>query len=278
MVFQNYALWPHMTVAQNIAFGLSVRKVPKPERDRRVAEAVELVRLQGFEQKRPTQLSGGQQQRVALARALVVRPSVLLLDEPLSNLDARLRSEMREEIRRVHQETGLTIIYVTHDQKEALSLADRMAVMHRGRVEQVGAPQQVYRRPRNLFIANFLGDVNLIEGTVSNIRDGQAQVDTAVGPFEGVAVDNTLRPGAPAFCCIRPESIVLQTPGQPALNRFRAKIEREVFLGEMRHVHLRALQYELTCYRLLGAGNGYEVDQLVDCVVTTENLVVIPPG
>jgi iron(III) transport system ATP-binding protein len=278
MVFQNYALWPHMTVAQNIAFGLAVRNVPAAERDQRVAAAVALVRLQGLEQNRPTQLSGGQQQRVALARALVVRPSVLLLDEPLSNLDARLRSEMREEIRRVHEETGLTIVYVTHDQKEALSLADRMALMHGGRIVQVGAPQEVYHRPQNRFIANFLGDANLIEGIVANTQDGSVAVDTSVGRLEGVsASDNHLRSGGRALCCIRPESIALEPPGDSAPNRFRAQIEREVFLGEVRHVHLRAGSCNLLCYRLHGSANAVAPGSQVDCVVARDSMVVLPP-
>ncbi|HRU06852.1 MAG TPA: ABC transporter ATP-binding protein, partial [Candidatus Brocadiia bacterium] len=156
MVFQNYALWPHMTVEENVAYGLDVRKTPAAERKRRVAEALDMVRMAEYASRRPTQLSGGQQQRVALARAIVIQPDVLLLDEPLSNLDAKLRNEMRDEIRRVHRQTGLTAIYVTHDQKEALSLAGRMAVLRDGRVEQSGPPREVYDRPANAFVAQFI--------------------------------------------------------------------------------------------------------------------------
>jgi iron(III) transport system ATP-binding protein len=277
MVFQNYALWPHMTVAQNIAFGLDVRKVPAAERDRRVADAIALVRLQGLERSRPTQLSGGQQQRVALARALVVRPNVLLLDEPLSNLDARLRSDMREEIRRVHEETRLTTIYVTHDQKEALSLADRVAVMYEGAVVQVGTPQEVYRRPCNRFIASFLGDANLIEGTVSACDGRMVIVDTPIGRLEGIAVADTLHAGSPAICCVRPESITLESPAGLMPNRFRAQVEREVFLGEVQHLYLTAGPFNLTCYRLHAGTSDTATGSQVDCGVLRECVVVLPP-
>ena len=159
MVFQTYALWPHLSVAKNVAYGLEVRGVARGEIAQRVEKALKLVQLEGLGERRPTQLSGGQQQRVALARALVIRPKVLLLDEPLSNLDARLRDEMREEIRRLHQATGLTMVYVTHDQKEALALADRLAVMDRGKPVQVGSPEGA--QPRDALVAGFLGDCNL---------------------------------------------------------------------------------------------------------------------
>jgi iron(III) transport system ATP-binding protein len=276
MVFQNYALWPHMTVAQNIAFGLEVRRIPTAERERRVAEAVKLVRLEGQERSRPTQLSGGQQQRVALARALVIRPAVLLLDEPLSNLDARLRSEMREEIRRIHDETKLTTIYVTHDQKEALSLADRMAVMHRGRVVQVGTPRELYQRPQSQFVASFLGEVNMIEGRVASTNADHISVETDVGILEGSPPAAKLKVGSTAICCIRPECISLAAPTGPGPNRIRATLDREVFLGEVRHVYLRAGKRTLESYRLQAnpTGAGGEVD----CVVARDDVVVLPPG
>lgn len=164
MVFQNYAVWPHMTVFENIAYGLRVRRADAAEIRRRVGEAIEAVRLVGMEGRRPGQLSGGEQQRVALARALIVRPDVLLFDEPLSNLDAGLRVEMRDEIRRLFNHGLLTGIYVTHDQIEALSVADRIAVMREGRIQQTGAPQELYDRPANEFVADFVGDINLFGG------------------------------------------------------------------------------------------------------------------
>ena len=162
MVFQSYALWPHLTVGQNIAFGLEERKVSRPEIKRRVDEALEMVQLPGYGDRSIDQMSGGQQQRVSLARALVVKPKCLLLDEPLSNLDAQLRVEMRREIRRIVKENGLTGIYVTHDQEEALAMADRMAVLTRGNIGQIGTPEQIYREPRSAYVANFIGETNLI--------------------------------------------------------------------------------------------------------------------
>ena len=170
MMFQSYALWPHMTVAGNVAFGLEERRVPAPETERRVREALASVKMEAYAERRIAQLSGGQQQRVALARALVIRPRALLLDEPLSNLDAKLRLEMRAEIRRVCKESRLTAIYVTHDQKEALSISDRMAILESGKIAQIGRPEEVYRRPRSRVIADFIGETNFIAGTIASIK------------------------------------------------------------------------------------------------------------
>src|SRR6266545_223700 len=166
MIFQSYALWPHMTVAQNIAYGLRFNGVPRGERERRVRDMLRVVQLEGYGSRYPGELSGGQQQRVAVARALVVEPEILLLDEPLSNLDANLREEMRFEIRRLHETFGITTLYVTHDQAEAMVTADRIAVMRRGRVEQVASPYDVYERPATEFVAAFIGRTNTLDGTV----------------------------------------------------------------------------------------------------------------
>jgi putative spermidine/putrescine transport system ATP-binding protein len=166
-VFQDYALFPHMTVGDNVAYGLVIRKVPKPDRDRRVAEAMRMVRLEGYEHRKPGQLSGGQRQRVALARALVNRPRVLLLDEPLGALDLKLREEMQIELKRIQQQVGITFIYVTHDQEEALTMSDRIAVFNHGRIEQVGAPAEVYEHPATRFVAGFVGTSNLLSGEVA---------------------------------------------------------------------------------------------------------------
>jgi iron(III) transport system ATP-binding protein len=183
MVFQNYALWPHLTVADNVGYGLEVRKVAAAERKARIAEALATVRMTDYAARSPNQLSGGQQQRVALARALVIKPDLLLLDEPLSNLDARLRLEMREEIRRIHAETRITTIYVTHDKKEALSLADRLAVLRDGVIEQIGGPREVYRQPANRFVADFIGETNWLAGEVAS-RDGdRLNINTSAGSF-----------------------------------------------------------------------------------------------
>jgi ABC-type Fe3+/spermidine/putrescine transport system ATPase subunit len=276
MVFQNYALWPHMSVAQNVAFGLQVRKVPRVERDRRVAEALSLVRLSSLEQSRPTQLSGGQQQRVALARALVIRPAVLLLDEPLSNLDARLRAEMREEIRRIHDETRLTTIYVTHDQKEALSLADRMAVMDRGRVVQVGRPRDLYLRPRNRFVAGFLGEANMLPGRVRQVSGERVAVDTELGILEGAATTDGLAAGSAVLCCIRPESIQLAPTSGAAANHFRAALERDLFFGEVRHVWLKAGRTTLLGYSRPSTPDSLPIGSEVHCAVERANVIVLP--
>ncbi|MFW5653610.1 MAG: ABC transporter ATP-binding protein [Planctomycetota bacterium] len=206
MVFQNYALWPHMTVAENVAFGLSVRKVTKAERDDRVMEALAAVRMEDYALRRPNQLSGGQQQRVALARALVIRPSVLLLDEPLSNLDAKLRLEMRSEIRRICTETGITTVYVTHDQKEALSMADGMAVLRSGNIEQTGAPKAVYDRPRTRFVADFLGETNFASVEVQESSNGRLLLESPAGMMESSAFTDATPTSGNVTCSIRPEA------------------------------------------------------------------------
>jgi iron(III) transport system ATP-binding protein len=234
MMFQSYALWPHMTVAENVAFGLQERKVAKDEIKRRVGEALESVRMGTYAERRPNQLSGGQQQRVALARALVIRPRCLLLDEPLSNLDAKLRLEMRTEIRRVCKEFKLTTVYVTHDQKEALSISDRMAILEGGRILQVGTPRQIYRRPARKTVAHFIGETDFIPGKVIEIGEGRLKVDTAIGQFEGVAGDQNFRPvlGQSVTLSIRPECWTLSREA-PTLNGVKGKIGEAVYLGEV---------------------------------------------
>src|SRR5207249_3656684 len=202
--FQNYALWPHMTVAGNVAYGLKLKKLGRTEVERRLREGLAKVNLAGFDGRYPGQLSGGQQQRVALARALVLNPDILLLDEPLSNLDAKIRVQVRAEIRSLQQELRITTIYVTHDQEEALSLSDRVAVMKDGRVLQVGIPKDIYECPRTRFVADFVGTNNLVPGEVQERRGKQVVVDTALGRLQ--AISN----GAVAGRCvlaIRPENV-----------------------------------------------------------------------
>ncbi len=242
MVFQSYALWPHMSVAENVAYGLRERKVTGKEREARVAAALQTVRMDAYRDRMPNQLSGGQQQRVALARALVIEPDAVLLDEPLSNLDARLRLEMRREIRRIHEETGITMLYVTHDQKEALSMAERLAVMGMGRVEQVGPPRALYRRPRNRFVAEFIGEANLIEGTLSHRDGSRGSLDSALGRLDGVLADDSLKAGDRAVCMVRPECLKLAAGEQ---NTFRARIHSIVYLGEVEQSVLSAGGMEL---------------------------------
>ncbi len=206
IVFQNYALWPHMTVFDNVAYGLRLRKVAAPEVRRRVKEVLDQVGLAGMEDRTPGQLSGGQQQRVAVARALVLNPRLLLLDEPLSNLDAKVRARLRSEIRKLQQELRITTVYVTHDQEEAMVLSDRIAVMREGRVAQVGTPVELYERPADLFVADFVGTNNLVSGVVTRLQDGWAEVSTAAGVLRGRAAA-ALRPGQRAVLAVRPEAL-----------------------------------------------------------------------
>lgn len=237
MVFQNYALWPHMTVYDNIAYGLKVRKFPREEIDKRVSWALELVHLEGFEKRTPHQLSGGQQQRVALARVLVIQPKVLLLDEPLSNLDAKLRIEMRAEIRRLQRELGITTIYVTHDQEEAMSISDKLAIMNNGRVMQIGDPVDIYFRPRNPFVADFIGQGTFIEGDVVD-RDDYLIVELEEGLGRVRAIpsrdDVEINIGDKVLVAIRPESFSLNHVGNS--NIFRIKIYHVSFLGNIKRI------------------------------------------
>jgi iron(III) transport system ATP-binding protein len=229
MVFQNYALWPHMTVSQNVAYGLEVRRTPKAEVASRVREALASVRMDRFADRTPNQLSGGQQQRVALARALVIRPDVLLLDEPLSNLDARLRLEMRDEIRRLHAEFQITTVYVTHDQKESLSLASRMAVMREGVVEQLADPRSVYRQPANKFVADFIGETNWFEGEIQSAGADGVLVRTGVGLWTAAPAP-ALAAGARVWVGFRPEAVRLSAAPS---NQFQAAIRQVNYLGEI---------------------------------------------
>jgi iron(III) transport system ATP-binding protein len=273
MVFQNYALWPHRTVAGNVAYGLEVRGLSKSEIASKVTTALKLVRLEGLGERRVTQLSGGQQQRVALARALVIQPRVLLLDEPLSNLDARLRLEMREEIRRIHHETKLTMVYVTHDQKEALSLADRIAVMNRGRLVQLGTPLEVYNRPGSRFVADFIGDANFLDAEVRKIGDeGSVVVETPVGRLHGVFPHGVAKIGQQAICSIRPEALTIDGPGE---NRINAIVERTAFLGELLTVHLRAGTASLLAISLQGVSHSWQPGAHVTLTPTAESVVVL---
>lgn len=237
MVFQNYALWPHMTVYENVAYGLNVRKVPASEKRRRVQQALEIVHMAEYAQRTANQLSGGQQQRVALARALVIEPDVLLLDEPLSNLDAHLRLEMRREIKRIHRETGITALYVTHDQKEALSLADRLAVMKDGRVIQVGSPREVYTRPVNRFVAGFIGEANFLEGHVVEREGGRLSVKTPVGTICSSQTEG-FQPGEVITLSVRPESLVVSMEALGALNELPAVVQRITYLGNVEELEL----------------------------------------
>jgi iron(III) transport system ATP-binding protein len=232
MCFQGYALWPHMSVLENVRFGLNVRGIPPAERNRRVDDVLKLVRMQAYSEKKPNQLSGGQQQRVALARALAVQPDCLLLDEPLSNLDTKLRLEMRGEIRRICKSAGFTTIYVTHDQKEAMSVADRIAILKDGKLVQVGSPAEVYLRPLTSFVADFMGATNLLPGTVRGRQGENMEIETPAGVIsaKGSAA------GPKVILSIRPER--MKMTNQPQLtpmggfNRLVGAVVETVFLGD----------------------------------------------
>ena len=249
MVFQNYALWPHLTAHGNIEYGLKVRKIPRPERDKLVENALQMVRLEGLGKRYPSQMSGGQQQRVALARALVIRPDILLLDEPLSNLDAQLRLEMRAEIKRLHAETGTTALYVTHDQEEALSIADRVAVLKDGDLMQVGAPRELYRHPVSRFVAEFIGETNFLPGKILSIEPQTVRVETPAGVLTAARPVGNWESGQQVWCSIRPESWHLQnaatdaphaaTASASATNQFAAQLEDAMYLGQNEQLRAR---------------------------------------
>ncbi len=281
MVFQNYALWPHMTVSANVRYGLELRRLGRREVAQRASEVLEMVRMRDLGERRPAQLSGGQQQRVALARALAVRPSLLLLDEPLSNLDARLRMEMRNELRRIHSLTGVTAIYVTHDQKEALSMADRMAVMKDGKVVQIGTPVEVYRSPKTPFVARFMGRTNLIKGTVAGgVRDGHMTVGTPLGDF---AVDvGATRPSGSVTLSIRPEALTV-TDGNAA-NCIAGVVREVIYLGETQEFVLaaRAPSGEATPYDIVVMlanpdGHSPRAGDSVTVSFSPGDVVLLPP-
>ncbi len=232
MIFQSYALWPHMTVAQNVAYGLRFKSVLRADRDRRVKDMLKVVQLEGYGSRYPGELSGGQQQRVAVARALVVEPEILLLDEPLSNLDANLREEMRFEIRRLHETFGITTLYVTHDQAEAMVISDRVAVLETGRVVQIGTAEELFERPRTRFVAEFIGKTNLIDGVAVSpnmVVRGQLRLSVASAD---------LKPGAPVAVSIRPHQIELISGAPPGLsavpgaNLLTGTVVRASYLGD----------------------------------------------
>jgi iron(III) transport system ATP-binding protein len=227
MVFQNYALWPHMTVRGNIVYGLRLRRLPAAEIARRLADTLGKVNLSGLEDRYPGQLSGGQQQRVALARALVLNPEILLLDEPLSNLDAKIRVQVRTEIRRLQRELGITTVYVTHDQEEALSLSDRVAVMRQGVILQIAPPKELYERPGTRFVADFVGVNNFIPGVCREAGNGRVLVETALGPLYG-RPDPALKAGQRCVLAVRPENIAL-SPGTE--NTCPARVVLASYLG-----------------------------------------------
>jgi len=236
-VFQSYALFPFLTVAENVAFGLKYKSVSKQESAKRVGEALELVQLTGYEKRRPSQLSGGQQQRVALARALVLNPAVLLLDEPLGALDAKLRRTLQIELKALQERVGITFIYVTHDQEEALTMSDRLAVMANGRIAQIGSPEQVYEEPADSYVADFLGISNLMEAVV--VRHGTGCCYLKLGDFELQASCGKIDATGPVKIAVRPERVRLEPFDSTGANRIPAMVERLVFLGSATQIIIR---------------------------------------
>jgi iron(III) transport system ATP-binding protein len=234
MVFQNYAVWPHMSVFENVAFGLRIEKIARAKLEERVAHVLSAVGLEGLERRHPGQLSGGQQQRVALARSLVVEPAILLLDEPLSNLDAKLRERMRTELKTLQRRTGITFIYVTHDQAEAMALSDRIVVFNKGAVQQVGTPRDVYERPANLFVADFMGLVNKIPGTLIEHRGATARVRVGAQTIDAQMSKELNDAAGPVTVAIRPEAIRLGG-GDPATgdNILSGTVVESAFLGNI---------------------------------------------
>jgi spermidine/putrescine transport system ATP-binding protein len=236
-VFQSYALFPHMTVAQNIGFGLEMLGKPKEEIERRVGEMLKLVQMESMRNRKTSQISGGQQQRVALARALAPQPKVLLLDEPLSALDYKLRKEMQIELKRLQHETGITFVFVTHDQEEALTMSDRIAVMSKGKILQVGAPREIYDRPAERFVANFIGETNFLEGDVASVDRGQAKIKLDDGAVILAGVSNDVKPSGRVTIVVRPEHASLMSDGKAAT--LKGVLSNVVYFGTDTHYHVK---------------------------------------
>ncbi|MFM8441845.1 MAG: ABC transporter ATP-binding protein [Methylococcus sp.] len=280
MMFQSYALWPHLTVAENVAFGLEERRLPRAEIAQRVHDALDAVRLAALGDRRIQQLSGGQQQRVALARALVVRPHCLLLDEPLSNLDTQLRREMRAEIRRICKDFGLTAVYVTHDQEEALSMADRLAVMQAGRLAQVGSPREVYRRPVSRLVAGFIGETHFLPARVLGCdpASGTARVESMAGKLTARLGPTDWLPetGASVWLSIRPEGLRL-SPSDEAVNAFPGELVDIVYLGATARYRLRlAGGAELTLTELNPSAEPRAAGERIVAHAAIDDLVLLP--
>ncbi len=274
MIFQSYAIWPHKTVFENVAFGLQLRKVSKEDLRRRVSRALDVVKLGKMADRYPSQLSGGQQQRVALARAVVIEPQILLMDEPLSNLDASLREEMRVELRRLHDEIGITTVYVTHDQSEALVTSDRVVVMYDGSIQQAGSPEEIYERPSTEFVARFIGRCNTLPGTLS--ANGQVDVSglhiAANSRAEGVG------PGHDVILSVRPHSIVMDADPARAEypNSFAGKVQTQVYLGEYRDYIVRLDNSDLELTVVTQPTAHYSVGDVVYLTLPPEACRVVP--
>jgi spermidine/putrescine transport system ATP-binding protein len=275
-VFQNYALFPHLTVAENVGFGLRYQNVSRQEAKKKIADALELVRLQGYERRRPSQLSGGQQQRVALARALILNPAVLLLDEPLGALDAKLRKALQIELKALQEEIGITFVYVTHDQEEALTMSDRLAVMSNGRVEQIGSPSEVYEEPTTAYVADFLGVSNLMDATADG-PDAEGHGRVKLGEFELAAGQGDTDVRGPVKMVIRPERVRLEETGATGANRVPGMVERVVYVGSIMQVivHLAPGQTLQAWVQNQGEGLPYQQGHPVSVHMPVDALRVL---
>jgi spermidine/putrescine transport system ATP-binding protein len=275
-VFQNYALFPHLTVAENVGFGLRYQNVSRQEAKKKIADALELVRLQGYERRRPSQLSGGQQQRVALARALILNPAVLLLDEPLGALDAKLRKALQIELKALQEEIGITFVYVTHDQEEALTMSDRLAVMSNGRVEQIGSPSEVYEEPTTAYVADFLGVSNLMDATADG-PDAEGHGRVKLGEFELAAGQGDTDVRGPVKMVIRPERVRLEETSATGANRVPGMVERVVYVGSIMQVivHLAPGQTLQAWVQNQGEGLPYQQGHPVSVHMPVDALRVL---
>ncbi|MCY0389529.1 ABC transporter ATP-binding protein [Robbsia sp. Bb-Pol-6] len=274
VVFQNYALFPHMSVADNVGFPLKMRHLPRADIKVRVARALDMVRLSSAGARRPAQLSGGQQQRIALARALVFEPEVVLMDEPLGALDKQLREHMQLELRELHKSLGLTVVFVTHDQNEAITMSDRIAVFNAGKIEQIDAPERIYARPMTRFVAQFIGETNLMEGTVAATDDTGTTIALGDGTRLRGTADRAFRQGAAVVLSVRPESIVIGG-GEQAGNLLDAVVEDIVFQGDHTRVHLRRGEGRLAA-RLTGDAAALRVGQTIHLGFAPQACALVP--
>ncbi|OIJ20137.1 ABC transporter ATP-binding protein [Anaerobacillus alkalidiazotrophicus] len=272
MVFQSYALFPHMTVFENVAYGLKIKKLPKEEIERKVDDIFAIMNLTEHKTRMPSQLSGGQQQRVALARALVMEPGVLLFDEPLSNLDAKLRLLMRDEIRRLQKRLGITAIYVTHDQSEAMSMSDKVIVMNKGKIEQIGTPQEIYQRPKTKFVADFIGTANFINGKISKVTEDELFIQTEDSVLKAIrhgdfSVDDAIQ------MVVRPEAIHLL---EEESGEIKGKVVKSVFMGQTQdyEVEYNGVNLQVTVHNPMGE-RIYQVGEIVSLHFPRESLHVI---
>lgn len=278
MVFQNYALWPHMTVRQNIEYGLKLRKLTKEQMALRTRDVLRMTQLERFDDRLPGQLSGGQQQRVALARALAIRPNVLLLDEPLSNLDAKLRHEMRENISRIHKQTNITTVYVTHDQKEALSMGTNISIMHAGTLIQTGSPRGLYRNPESPFIAGFIGETNIISGTYAAQDGTDHLIDTAIGQIKSSCKFGNFKKGDHVFISIRPEAVELALRAKKnSGNCFDMTLTHLTYLGESEQLQFSKGDTVIKASLFNAVDHGLSEGDAVCIHLPKESALLLPP-